>query len=574
MSSHFRWYPSESEIIVPWNARYSFPSQSNKTVKMTPRIPPINGSLFNPGNVIRIEIPSVGYINPANTSLSFDVTLLNGNIRNIDKNIVIRFQNNIQSCFSRVRLLYGSTPIEDISNYNQIVRSLTEWTGSEENTITQKSINEGIGNTMYGKAGMISSDATFNANGNANPGGADGVVNIRQSMIHGVCTTIIKNSHAAGTPRTGLGFGVVPNGTTLISPVIDALPVQADLLKTTNPIRRYQVQLALGLFNQPKLIPTKFMASKLVIEIVLANAVDCIYALQTSSAAGNPTYQISNVNLLPEILEFDSSYDEMFLKGLMNNGVPLKFATWNSYEFRTDGATSINLNFQERARSVKSIFVVQKRPPTFNLDSGATYFTTGVGTSLTPNGGLSTLQEFQFRVGGRYFPSAPVQNATTVGGDTPNGGAEAWIELSKALNHLGDGRLATGCNVLKWAVPPYAATNIFGTILNQQYFTFPDKDYRDSLVRHDKGAFAAMIVEVPGTNAFSGNIGSCCFAMAIDLETSSGGELSGLNGEEQSDISLLARWNLPQNSLFTFKVLTYIDAMIVLRENNVLELIK
>ena len=27
MSSHFRWYPAESEVVVPWNARYSFPSQ-------------------------------------------------------------------------------------------------------------------------------------------------------------------------------------------------------------------------------------------------------------------------------------------------------------------------------------------------------------------------------------------------------------------------------------------------------------------------------------------------------------------------------------------------------------------
>lgn len=27
MASHFKWYPSSSEVTVPWNARYSFPSQ-------------------------------------------------------------------------------------------------------------------------------------------------------------------------------------------------------------------------------------------------------------------------------------------------------------------------------------------------------------------------------------------------------------------------------------------------------------------------------------------------------------------------------------------------------------------
>jgi hypothetical protein len=60
MSSHFRWYPSESEVIVPFNARYSFPSQANKAVKMTPRIPPKNGGTFNPGSVIRLEFPAQG----------------------------------------------------------------------------------------------------------------------------------------------------------------------------------------------------------------------------------------------------------------------------------------------------------------------------------------------------------------------------------------------------------------------------------------------------------------------------------------------------------------------------------
>ena len=58
MSGHFKWYPSAAEVIVPWNARYSFPSQANKAVKMTPRIPPKNGGTFNPGQVIRLEFPA------------------------------------------------------------------------------------------------------------------------------------------------------------------------------------------------------------------------------------------------------------------------------------------------------------------------------------------------------------------------------------------------------------------------------------------------------------------------------------------------------------------------------------
>lgn len=39
MSSHFAWYPSSDAVTIPWNARYAFPSQANKTNKSTPRIP-------------------------------------------------------------------------------------------------------------------------------------------------------------------------------------------------------------------------------------------------------------------------------------------------------------------------------------------------------------------------------------------------------------------------------------------------------------------------------------------------------------------------------------------------------
>lgn len=63
MASHFKWYPSSEEVIVPWNARYSYPSQANKAVKMTPRIPPKNGATFLPGNVIRLEFPAQGKVN-------------------------------------------------------------------------------------------------------------------------------------------------------------------------------------------------------------------------------------------------------------------------------------------------------------------------------------------------------------------------------------------------------------------------------------------------------------------------------------------------------------------------------
>lgn len=93
MSSHFRWYPAESEVVVPWNARYSFPSQANKAIKMTPRIPPKNAQEFTSGNIIRLEFPAQGYVNPSKTTLEFDVTL---NYTPVDTDFSsCRFQNNV-----------------------------------------------------------------------------------------------------------------------------------------------------------------------------------------------------------------------------------------------------------------------------------------------------------------------------------------------------------------------------------------------------------------------------------------------------------------------------------------------
>lgn len=92
MSAHFKWYPASEEVVVPWNARYSFPSQANKAVKITPRIPPKNGSTFLPGNVIRLEFPAQGYVNPINTTLEFDVTLQSFGTT---ANEIVRFQNNV-----------------------------------------------------------------------------------------------------------------------------------------------------------------------------------------------------------------------------------------------------------------------------------------------------------------------------------------------------------------------------------------------------------------------------------------------------------------------------------------------
>jgi len=553
MSSHFKWYPASAETIVPWNARYSFPSQANAATKLTPRIPPKNGANFKPGDVIRLEFPAQGYVNPLNTTLEFDVTLQgwSDGINAALNAEITRFQNNIQSIFQRVRLLYGATPSEDIINYNVIVRSLTEWTSTNQTgTIDQTSIAEGIGGVTIGK----SNSASY------------GLVNVRDSYIQGI------NSSLNTTPANftaGTGFFNTPNGQSQSGFQGNG----GTNLTSYTCTRRYQVTFALGLFNQDKLIPTKFMASQLAIELTLEQVNSCIFSTKNAGIVGvAPIYGVGNVNLIPEILVFDSSYDAMFLKGLQEGGVPIKFSSWHTFIFGTQQSSTMMLQIQERSRSVKALFAVQRRaPPTINTDSGATFFDSSVQDGVNGN----SMQNYQYRIGGRYYPASPVQLSTTPGSGVTNGGAEAFLELQKALNIVGDYRLSASCNTMRWALPPQTALSGPATGNTQ----LNELDYSQNIqswgpLGHPTLSLATVAgVGVLG-NSFAGNLGSNCFAMAINLETSNGVEISGLNAEEQSDISLQIYWKAAQSATNVIEVYSYYDAMWVLRENNVLELIQ
>lgn len=166
------------------------------------------------------------------------------------------------------------------------------------------------------------------------------------------------------------------------------------------------------------------------------------------------------------------------------------------------------------------------------------------------------------------------------------------MELQKALNTVGDYRLKTANNTLRWAVEP-ASTSVAvgydpvaGAVAQT---TWPEFDYAASLISFNANGQPAyqetMSTHAGNINAFAGTVGSSCFAMSTDLETSNGVEISGLNAEEQSDIALIANWAAPQGGINSaaggatavntnLEVYSYYDAMIILRENNVLELIQ
>ena len=463
--------------------------------------------------------------------MEFDITLTGTNA-DTGMHGIVRFQNNIQSIFQRLRVLYGSTPLEDIMNYNVIVRALTEWTATDQmSTMDQTSVAEGIGGVVPVSTGTGSPVTALQ--------------NTRQTYIHGTDNSV----------------GALTSGN------VPSRAVAAGATNGAQVTRRYQVNIAAGLFTQDKLIPTKFMASQFALEFTLATEAQCMISFVKTltgdtTATGSPTYSLTNANIVAEVLEFDASYDAMFALGLKNGGVPLKYSTWNTYFFSIGGSASLNLQIQERSRSVKALFAVQRRfPEVIYTDSHAFFFESGGGT----------MQTFQYRIGAKYYPAQPVTLNTTT--STPNGGAEAIVELQKALNVVGDYRLSTGINTLRWALPrATASVDYVNTIAGQE------ADFATTVTGFSStGVPTFSVPQYP----IAGNVGSSCFTAAIDLETSNGiqglkigVEISGLNAEEQSDISLSVVYSATQADVYILEFYAFVDKMVILGENNTMVLVE
>jgi hypothetical protein len=469
--SHFKFHPSSGEII-PNNSQYSFPVQTTKTFKSCIKIPPKNGATFvnNSNNILRFEFPSTGYMNPKNTFFEFDCQLDGGT-----SGANTRFQNGIASTFRRVRLLYGSTVIEDIQDYNVINRLLIEHTVQDQDTLTAQTIAQGIG-------GFTTQPAQTTA---------ALVTNTRLTRIQAV--------------------------TADTSPINDTL----------NP-RRYVVSFILGLFTQPKLIPLKFLASQLAIEIELAPSRDCI----CNSAGAVPTFTISNSNIITELIEYDGSYDAAFLQGL-KSGVPIHFSSWHTW--KSSVSKNIDVNINERSRSVKAAFAAILPPSSLLVDSHAMITGTGTGT----------IEEYQWRLGGKYYPSQPVvcgQSGVNLGC------AEAYVELQKALNIVGNNQFSTGCHLDKY----------------NSICILDGGDAASTPLTRTMAATSRL------AKVFSG--GAANFVTGIDLETSNGLEISGMNAEEQNDLIYHAKYS-DLDITYQLYLFTYFDLLLIIKEGNVIDLI-
>lgn len=536
MATHFA--PKESmDLVHPSNVHYHYPTQANKAFKTLMKVPPVNGGVFRSdqaGAPIRITLPAQGYLNPARSHLAFDVGIVCPST-NVYRNI--RFQNNIQSIFRRVRLVYGSLPLEDIKESNVLVRMLTEATGTNTlATSDQTSITEGIGGFDIGNYGA----------GNNNTYG------------------VAKTETRLWKIQNGVPDGMLdqPSG---ITHAVANRAISTPIGGPTN-YRRYCVQLPLGLLQQPKYIPLKYLASQLTIELELASVIECMAAEHTVPGDTLPgwSYEIRNMTFNAELHEMDASYDAVMEAGLASKGgVPISFASWNTYIHSPSGSTTMNLQLAERNRSIKSIFNVLLPNPhltslawnragtaaanfAYPFDSHAMCGSLGDASASAQAETTGWQKSYQFRLGGKQYPAQAVDN----GQAAPNGGAESYCEFQKALNIVGDYSLSTAIDSDRWMT-----LDSNDSTRGSQCLDFH---------RSTMSANSAFNTRPPS-----------CYVSAMNFETSHGAEISGVNGEEQNDIAFNAEYSVAQPTNGGRSVsFVYYDALLILRAEGTVELVK
>lgn len=555
-------FHSDVNNVVPWQANYSFPSQTTKSEKTMIKLEAKNGkATYGAHDTIRFEFPSDQYLNALNTQIAFDVKVTesggkpmstqvqadvdaNGVVtlaagvanratENYYRGYIITFSSDIQgvagktlqirnqtdagvltfvgtdnvanivragnysvtlrngtrlqpggahALFKRIKITYGGMVLEDINDYNVIARYLVD-------TGLSKSFQHGSGAILEGMAATHLEDTKHN----------------RLNADALVCS----DEELAASHLT---------------------------LSSVDNWKRICFKPFAGLLNCKKLIPLKWMASSLSVELTVARDEECIIAPLAALNATAPKIAIQKPRILAELINFDSTYDTGFYYGMQQFGVPLRFSTWSHTTINPTGSNHM-MQIHSRARSIKmAIAAVRDAQSSYLYDSGRFYQAVTntlepqaatpenpTPVSLRANGAAATsancgrISEYQWRIGGRYWPAQPV--------DCSNGGAEAYVELLKTMDALGDYTFANNIDPKDWHT-----------------------DY-----------------DVNGGNKF---VMAARFEMA-DLNPDT---ISGINGEEQSDIML----QIKAESAFqrkTCEVFLANDALLIIRPENSVELV-
>ena len=346
------------------------------------RFPPKYSDRFVANDVMRIEIPSTGWLDPETLTFSGTVTL-----RNLKRSIGMKGcgaalkNHGVQSLFDRVKIIFGSTVVEDIQEANELINLVFECT-SDEN---------------YRK------NYHFTAEG-----------------VYGLDDTRLFEKNIYDLSLTRPGLESLDDDYPAIG--VDPVPDDPDDFYDGLP-RDYNWTLNLsGLLSASKYLPLRYMGS-MIIELYMAPNPEAIYSQKIGE---NPTsrlyhdrvfYELTNVNAEADMCTFDESFEKAAMDTIEKEGLKIHFQSWNHHSRNITSANVSDLQISERSGSVRGLIFCMK-----NSGDDQIVF-------IENQYHAHRLEEYQFRIGQEMFPSQPIKVGST--------GALSHLELRRFWGQIG-----------------------------------------------------------------------------------------------------------------------------------------
>lgn len=552
MSSVFH---STVNDVVPWQSHYSFPSMATKAHKQTVKLRPTRGDAeFKENATIEIDFPSDGYMNTLNSVLAFDLQIKPGSFDGVatissaiaaaDQSVQLPdttdFKNRVDGYFDNyIALFYHAT---------QGKRFVATVVGHVDSTRTI-TLSKALPAFAAGAKCHLIPPVTLP------PCGAHEIFK-RVKTIYGSLVLEDLQEYGKGT-RAIMDTGVSENYLAAVGQVLEGTSTTYNVESAYNDYaieqtsmtaqeasvlnfrfsgqngwtKRICLNVMAGTLTLKKLLPLKWMAAQFRLHLELYSNKQALICNRTPTliAAEPPSFVVSKMTYIAELMDFDSTYDTAFWSGLKATGVPLRFPGLHYHSFTLSGSTH-HLSVHERARSVKwAIAIITEDTAEMHEDSNAysicprfvpsKYNRAGSGLgSVNPEEQFEgQITEYQWRIGGKYYPAQPV--------DCTNGAAEAYIELLKLNGALGDYTFNTNMSADSWGNPKTSNKFIMACKFENDD-VFPDT-------------------------------------------------MSGINAEEQSDLSLTFKTSSSFNDTNKKRCDVFIgyESLLILKEGNNVELV-
>ena len=200
-----------------------------------------------------------------------------------------------------------------------------------------------------------------------------------------------------------------------------------------------------GLFNQPKMLPIRYMPITVELELVHDNTEPIVSATTvgqdnfdvSNAATGNTSllWQIQNVQVKCDVVTLDNQLDNSYAEHLLSGkALPINYQTYVSQKQSilsgNNGSQKVRLNVTRALTRLKNVFITLDKPatgqnyaPKFkewnSFYSPMEFYTGDPINSWHADGEIA---DFQVQIGSKLFPEYPIRSH-----------AEAYYQLRKTL---------------------------------------------------------------------------------------------------------------------------------------------